>query len=132
MSAVQHRNMSALHWRPLKPTEDAAHIVTVGWEAIVCSAMAPNGTYPIHTGRLATTRFPSPFPKVAAVIDPQVEGEDSLDDRSSPFIYSLIYRNPQTQNNPYYSIRSGGEGGIRTHGTVQAGIPKHQARRKIK
>jgi hypothetical protein len=75
MSAVQHRNMSALHWRPLKPTEDAGHIVTVGWEAIVCSAMAPNGTYPIHTGRLATTRFRSPFPKVAAVIDPQTEGE---------------------------------------------------------
>ena len=60
--------MSALHWRPLKPTEDAALIVTVGQEAIVCLAMAPNGMYLIHTGRLATTRFPSPFPKVAVVI----------------------------------------------------------------
>ena len=37
--------------------------------------MAPNGINPIHTGRLATTRLPSPFPKVAAVIDPQAQGE---------------------------------------------------------
>ena len=82
--------MSALHWRPLKPTEDAGHIVTVGWEAIVCSAMAPNGTYPIHTGRLATTRFPSPFPKVAAVIDPQAE-RGRLARRPVITVYLLSY-----------------------------------------
>jgi hypothetical protein len=46
---------------------DAPRIIIVGWEAIVCKAMAPECTVPIRTGRRATTRLARNIPRAVAL-----------------------------------------------------------------
>src|SRR6476646_3004698 len=47
--------------------EGCPRIIIVGWEAIVCKAMAPECTIPIRTGRRATTRKARKFPRAVAI-----------------------------------------------------------------
>src|SRR5262249_22848948 len=55
-------------------TEGVARIVTVGREAAVCWAMAPECTIPILTGRPATTHKARKFPRAVAISVRKVRG----------------------------------------------------------